>query len=114
MAVERFAAAENVELHRFELGEVGSIENVVDVVERDRFPNVHADEDVAATDTLLRGRAVGANVGHGQTPAISRAVGLELTLRNRVEPQAEHVPGTIRRFDRRTVGQRGDGELYGL
>ena len=67
MAVERFAAAQDVEFHRFEVAEVGAVEHVVDVFQRRRFPDVHAHQHVAAANALLGGGAIGP---HGRRPTI--------------------------------------------
>src|SRR5262245_44765002 len=95
MAVECFVVPQDVELDGLEIGEIGAIEDVVDFRKLGRFPDVHADEDIAATNSLFGGRAVGADGQDRQASVVSRLVLLELRLRNDLELQSQQIPGWI-------------------
>ena len=72
VAVERLVAAKDEELHRVERGEVGPLEDIGHVVQRDRLPDVHAHQHVAAANALIGGGTVGPHVGDQQAAAIAR------------------------------------------
>ena len=75
---------------------VGPLENVGDVVQRDRFPDVHAHQHVARQNALAGGRTVGPNGRNAQPAAVARLVVLaELLGRDRLQFDAEQFPGGL-------------------
>ena len=103
VAIERVAATNDVEHDRVELGEIVALEDVGDVLERDRLPDVHAHENIAAANALLCGGAASANVQDRQSAAVARAAILEFVLVHHRQLQPQRAPRAIgeRRFRRR-------------
>src|SRR5438270_4379076 len=63
-AAANLAVADDEEPHRVESRELWVRQDVIDVVGRQRFPLVQADEDVAALKSGPPGDAVGGNFRH--------------------------------------------------
>src|ERR1044072_7632884 len=112
MAIERFAAAQNVELHRLEICEIRTVQNVVYVLLRNRLPNVHAHEDVAAANSLFGGGALGPHAGAGAAAAAARWVLPGVQRRSWLELEAQKLPRAIARFKQGFAWQRGKRQFF--
>src|SRR6185369_9331817 len=95
MAVESVGAANDVEDDGVELGEVVALEDVGDVLDGNRFPDVHADEDIALADALLGSGAAGADVEDGETAAVASIQRLEVVLVHHGYLETDDIPGAI-------------------
>src|SRR5436190_4418749 len=97
VAVESVGAADDVEDDGVELAEIVALEDVGDVFERDGFPDVHANENVAAADALLGGGAAGADIEDGEAAAIAGTQALELVLIHDGHLEADGGPRFVRK-----------------
>src|SRR5688572_24863566 len=95
MAIERVAAADDVERQRVESGQVLAVEDVGDVLERDRLPDVHSHQHVVLLDALLGGWPARADGDDAEAPAIARAQLLERRLVHRRQPHPERRPDAV-------------------
>src|SRR6478735_1009535 len=96
MPVERIAATDDVEHDRVILRQIVALQDISHVLQRDRFPNMHADENIAAANALLGGGAAGADIEDRQAAAITGIERLELVGVHDRELQTERVPGAVR------------------
>src|SRR4029079_9634754 len=84
-----FVVAHDEELQRIELRSVGSIQNVADILQRDRFPLVHPQHNIATTHAGVGCRAFAANTGNEQSASISAVRLTNLPRGDRFQPQSD-------------------------
>ena len=95
MSVEGFVSTKHVELDGLNVGDVVSVHNIGEIFQRDCFPDVHADKDVASANSLSAG---GARATHGrdfQTAAISIIEPSNSRRQNFFKLHTEQLPGTL-------------------
>src|SRR6185503_15109369 len=127
LSLQRLGAADDVEHDRLFLGDFFALQDVGDVLERSRFPDVHADQHVAGPNPLLPGRAALADVEYSQASVVARIELLEFAVvhGSELDPQRPPHPlvqtGLARLRDgshRQLAGDRlvfaygGDGQLF--